>query len=131
MAEEREPKCCCGCIGLDKGVMMIGMVLLFELCATFGNFKTMWFVAFLKLILLCFLVNAFCNLDSSRIRKYLYVSYIIFSIIEGVLLILWCATRVFTNLPELECQGNLEDEGVVEFMQQNDLSELEYLQGCA
>ena len=115
MGEEREPKCCCGAIGLDKGVMIIGMILLFELCATFGNFKTMWFVAFLKLILLCFLVNAFCNLDSSRLRKYLYVSYIIFSIIEGFLLIIWCATKLFTNLPELTCQANITEESVIEF----------------
>ena len=117
MGEEREPKCCCGCVGLDKGVMMIGMVLLFELCATFSNFKTMWFIGFLKVILLCFLVNAFCNLDSSRLRKYLYVSYVCFSILEGLLLIIWCATRVFTTAAELTCADNLERESEQEYMQ--------------
>ena len=50
--EENEKKCCCGFVSLDKGIMVIAFITLFELFATFSNFKTMWFIFILKLVLL-------------------------------------------------------------------------------
>ena len=101
--EQGEKTCCCGCCNLDKGIMIIAVLTFFELCGTFSNFGTTWFVFLLKLITVGFFVFAFCNFESSRIRKFLYIIYLSFAILEGLLILLWCAVRVGSNAANFDC----------------------------
>ena len=110
MDEANEKKCCCGCMSLDKGVMLIGIVTLFELCATFSNFRTTWFIFILKLLVIFLFVGAFCNIESARVRQALWVTYLIFAVVEGLALIGWCLSQVYTDAAANSCAEVLATE---------------------
>ena len=96
--------------------MIIALITFFELCGTFSNFRTTWFFFLLKLITVAFFVFAFCNFESSRIRKYLYIIYLSFAILEGLLILLWCALRVGSNEANLYCAERIQSEEAIEKM---------------
>ena len=130
MAEDNEPKCCCGCMSLDKGVTVICLLTIIESVILVSNITTLWFFFALKLILTVFFIFTLCNMEAVRFRKILWILYLIFGIIEMIGIVAFSMAVAASDAPATTCAENVKTDTAIEYMEQNKMTEQQYLRAC-
>ena len=108
--EDKGPKCCCGCVALEKGVTIICLLTIMETVIMVSNVKENWPYFVMKLILCILFIYNLCNSESSRGRKCLWATYLLFGILEMILIVGFAMARNSSDAPMDSCAETVKSE---------------------
>ena len=128
--DNNEPKCCCGCVALEKGVTFICLITIIEAVIMVSNVKDNWPYFVPKLILCILFIYNLCNSESVRGRKCLWATYLLFGILEMIMIVGFAMATNSSSKPMKTCFETVKTESAIEYMSQNKMSEEDFLKAC-